>query len=124
MKKGLSLSLFLLLLVQAGKAEISSLSQLFAPGQTIQDLDGDGYGEKVSLSIIIPDDPSAEELALAADIAARANLESLSQDYALVLRESSATRVAFSLPSGASNGARPSRPTSQISKGLSKPFSL
>ncbi len=88
MKKGLSLSLFLLLLVQAGKAEISSLSQLFAPGQTIQDLDGDGYGEKISLSIVIPDDPSAEELALAADIAARANLESLSQDFALVLRES------------------------------------
>jgi hypothetical protein len=88
MKKGLVLASLFLLFVQAGQAELSSLSQLYSLGKTIQDLDGDGHGEKILLSIIIPDNPTAGELALASDIAARANLESLAQDFALVRRES------------------------------------
>jgi len=88
MKKGLVLAILLLLFVQAGQAELSSLSHLFLLGKTIHDLDSDGLGERIFLSIIIPDNPTAGELALASDIAARANLESLAQDFALVHRES------------------------------------
>jgi hypothetical protein len=88
MKKGLVLAILFLLSVQAGQAELSSLSHLYSLGKTIQDLDGDGLGERIYLSIIIPDNPTAGELALASDIAARANLESLAQDFALVRRES------------------------------------
>jgi hypothetical protein len=71
-------------------ADVSSLSQVFAPGKGILDMDGDGFGEKIALSIIIPDEASPVELALAADIAARANLESLALDFDLVRKESEA----------------------------------
>ena len=92
MKKGLVLAILFLLSVQAGQAELSSLSHLYSLGKTIQDLDGDGLGERIYLSIVIPDNPTAGELALASDIAARANLESLAQDFALVHRESEVER--------------------------------
>jgi len=77
-----------LVLAQPGSAEVSSLSQLFAPGLTVLDLDGDGHGEKLALTIIVPDNPTAQELALAADISARANLESLAVHFGLVRRAS------------------------------------
>lgn len=88
MKRILVAALLPLLLARPGSAELSSLSQLYAQGKTIQDLDGDGHGEKVVMSVIIPDAPSAAEIALASDIAARVNLESLAQDFAVVRRES------------------------------------
>ncbi|MDH4196533.1 MAG: M14 family metallopeptidase [Candidatus Aminicenantes bacterium] len=82
---------FLLILGLAGApavAEVASLSQLFAPGRGVQDLDGDGIPEKVALTVIIPDNPTAAELALAADIAARANFESLVPDFKVIRKES------------------------------------
>jgi hypothetical protein len=72
----------------AGTAEISSLSEIFLLEKGIQDTDGDNLGDKVSLQIIIPDSPSVYELAVAAEIAARANLESLALDFSLVKKES------------------------------------
>jgi len=87
-KKGILLLLSIFLCFQAGFTEISSLSHLFLLGKGIKDLDGDNLGEKVALQIVIPDNPTAYELAVAADIAARANLESLAIDFALVKRES------------------------------------
>lgn len=82
---------FLLILGLAGApaaAEVASLSHLFAPGWGVQDLDGDGVPERVALTVIIPDNATAAELALAADIAARANFESLVPDFKLIRRES------------------------------------
>ena len=61
-------------------AEIASLSQLYLLGRGVKDTDGDGLADRVGLTIVIPDSPTAVELAFAADIAARANLESLAQD--------------------------------------------
>ncbi len=87
MKKTIAASWIFLLFVPAF-AEIGSLSQLFSPGRSLLDLDGDGLGEKLTVSIIIPDNPTACELALAADIAARANFESLRVEFGLVVRES------------------------------------
>lgn len=91
MKRMLIAVLFPLLLARPGLAELSSLSQLYAQGKTVQDLDGDGHGEKIAMAIVIPDNASASEIALASDIAARVNLESLAQDFALVHRESEVT---------------------------------
>ena len=88
MKRTLIVALLLPLLARPGLSELSSLSHLYAQGKTIQDLDGDGHGEKIVMSVIIPDNPSASEIALASDIAARVNLESLAQDFAIVRRES------------------------------------
>ncbi|MCX6569387.1 MAG: hypothetical protein NT147_10120, partial [Candidatus Aminicenantes bacterium] len=67
---------------------IESLSRLFGPGKAVLDLDGDGFPEKPAVAIIIPDKPTAREVALAADIAARVNFESLAVDFGLVRRES------------------------------------
>ena len=91
MKRTIIAALMSLVLARPGMAELSSLSQLYAQGKTVQDLDGDGHGEKIAMSIIIPDNASASEIALASDIAARVNLESLAQDFTLVRRESEVT---------------------------------
>jgi hypothetical protein len=87
-KRNLILLALLLFLAQSGAAKISSLSEIFHMGKGIKDLDGDHFGDKVVLDIIIPDSASAYEIAAAGDIAARANLESLVVDFSLVKRES------------------------------------
>lgn len=90
MKKNIFLILLfsIILLIQTGTAEISCLSHIFLLGRGIKDMDGDSLGDTVSLRIIIPDRPTSREIALAADIAARANLESLALDFSLIVRES------------------------------------
>ncbi len=87
MKRAL-LAACLLAVATSAAAEIASLSQVFAPGKGVQDLDGDGLPERIDLAIIVADNAGAAELALAADIAARANLESLAADYGLVRKAS------------------------------------
>ncbi len=84
----LFLLIFLGLLTVTAAADDFSLSSLYRPGKTLLDEDGDGRSDKIALSIIIPDQPLAEEIALAADLTARINLESLALDFGLVYRES------------------------------------
>jgi hypothetical protein len=93
MKRILLAALGGLLLAPLAVAEVRSLSHVFMPGRSILDLDGDGLGDRPALSIILPDDPSAFELALAADISARANLESLAVDFGLVRRASEVAKL-------------------------------
>ena len=88
MRKALFAALAALALAQAGTAGVDSLSRLFVPGKAVLDLDGDGFPEKPAVTIIIPDKPSSVESALAADIAARTNFESLAVAFGLVRRES------------------------------------
>jgi hypothetical protein len=85
-KKGLPIVL-LLIALQPALAEISSLSHVFLAGKSLRDADGDGWPDRIALQIVLPDGATAAETALAADIAARANLESLSVDMTLVRRE-------------------------------------
>ncbi len=87
-KKLLFLLILLFLNLQAGTAGITSLSHIFLMGKGIQDLDEDNLPDHVALQIFIPVAASAYELAAAADIAARANLESLVVDFSLVKKES------------------------------------
>lgn len=99
MKKTLLAALAAIILVQAVPADTDSLSRLFLPGKAVLDLDGDGFPEKPALTIVIADKPTARELALAADIAARVNFESLAVDFGLVRRESEVgDRQALALP--------------------------
>lgn len=60
-KRNLILLVLLLFLAQSGAAKISSLSEIFHLGKGIKDLDGDHFGDKVVLDIIIPDTASAYE---------------------------------------------------------------
>lgn len=75
-------------------AQVTSLSHVFLPGKTLKDTDGDLLADRVALCLVIPDSPSSAEIAAAADIAARANFDSLAQDLTgLVRRESDAGRI-------------------------------
>ncbi|MFC2156925.1 M14 family metallopeptidase [Acidobacteriota bacterium] len=70
---------------------ILSLSRVFEKGAGILDRDGDGHADAVALTIILPDNPILEEIAIAGDIAARANFETLSVDFTRVITESQIT---------------------------------
>ena len=87
-KRTLAFLILSLLAVSAAFGEIGSLSHLYLLGKGIRDTDGDGLADRAALTIIIPDNPTPAELALAADIAARANFECLAQVFTLVKRES------------------------------------
>jgi hypothetical protein len=87
-KKSLLFFTLFILCFHSGTAEYTCLSEIFLLGKGIMDLDGDKLGEKISLQIILPDTPTAYELSVAADIAARANLESLVVDFSLLKKES------------------------------------
>lgn len=87
-KKCFFFFIFFNLCLYAGVVKISCLSEIFLLGKGIQDSDRDNLADKVSLQIIIPDSPSVYELAVAADMAARANLESLASDFSIVRKES------------------------------------
>ena len=93
MKRRIFFVFILLLGLSSALAEMGSLSHLFLLGKAIKDTDGDLLADKISLCIVIPDNPNAYELALAADIASRANLESLAQDFSLVKRESEVPNI-------------------------------
>lgn len=88
MKRTLVAAFAALALAQTLPADIDSLSRLFLPGRAVLDLDGDGFPERPALTIVVPDQPTARELALAADIAARLNFESLAVEFGLVKSES------------------------------------
>ncbi|MCX6565214.1 MAG: M14 family metallopeptidase [Candidatus Aminicenantes bacterium] len=92
-KKIVFIGLILLATAYPIAAEIGSLSQVFLLGHGVKDTDGDGWADRVAVTIVIPDSPTAAELILAADIAARANLESLAQDPSLVKRESEISNI-------------------------------
>jgi len=94
LKKSVSILVIILAFSGLAAAEIASLSQVFLLGRGVKDMDGDGLADRVALTIVIPDAPTAAELVLASDIAARANLESLAQDPALVKRESEIPNIA------------------------------
>lgn len=79
---------FIRLLAGSVAAQELHPGNLYRPGTILLDKDGDGWTDSLELSIIIPDEPLAEELALASDLAARVNLESLALNFELVRRES------------------------------------
>ncbi|MCJ7681539.1 MAG: hypothetical protein MUP70_12490, partial [Candidatus Aminicenantes bacterium] len=90
MKKNLSLVLCLLSLsMTAVSRSITSLSQLFRLDYGLLDLDQDSLAERTGLCIILPDSPTPAEIAVAGNIAARANFETLGLDLNLVQKESS-----------------------------------
>ena len=89
----LFMTMTIMVLTVSNQAEdITCLSHLWQMGNSLEDSDGDGFADKITVSIVIPDSANAYEQAIAADIAARANLESLVVDFALVKTESEIPR--------------------------------
>jgi zinc carboxypeptidase len=64
----------------------TSLSEFFAPGTVFQDRNGDGAVDFVNARIVLPEHPTAGELAAAADIAARLGFETSAMDLPLDAR--------------------------------------
>jgi len=92
-KKSILLLIFVLFFVHMTQAESLSLAGIFELKKGLLDRDGDSLADTVALRILVPDQPTSQELALASDIAARANLESLVVDFDLVQKESSGRGV-------------------------------
>ena len=68
----------------SGNNNLLSLSQVMRPGLGLLDSDGDHWPDKIAWRIILPENPSAAEIAAAADVAARFNFESLAVNMNLV----------------------------------------
>ena len=96
MKKRALILLFLWFALNCSGAELKSLADVFQPGKGITDRDDDGFADQVSLCMVIPNEPSAAEIAAASDIAARANFDSMVVDFSLVKKESEFVKI----PSG------------------------
>lgn len=64
-----------------------SLPDIFSPGKTILDTDGDGLADRLNLTLILSDSPQPLELVAAAEIAARLSFESLVPRFDLVRQE-------------------------------------
>lgn len=82
------IGILILAVVQSTQAQVFSLSRLYQPGKFLLDSDGDGLVDKLDFTVIIPDNPTAEEISLASELVARANLESLSLFFDLIKKES------------------------------------
>src|SRR5206468_5425003 len=65
---------------------VMSLSEFFAPGIVFQDRNGDGAVDFVNARIVLPEHPTAGELAAAADVAARLGFETSAMDLPLDAR--------------------------------------
>src|SRR6266705_5847181 len=68
-----------------------SLSELFKPGVVFQDRNGDGAIDFVDVRLVLPERPSAGELAAASDIAARLGYETSAMNLPMVRLKSDAT---------------------------------
>ncbi len=77
--------LMLLGVLGAGPAEAQpeSLATLYEPGGVVEDTNGDGFADGVTARIVLSDAPSAAEVALASEIAARLGLETMALDLPL-----------------------------------------
>ena len=62
----------------------TALSEFFKPGVVFQDRNGDGAIDFVRARIALPPQPSADELAAAANVAARLGFETSAMDLPLV----------------------------------------
>src|SRR6267378_3110055 len=71
----------------------ASLSELFKPGVMFQDRNGDGAIDFVDARFVLPEQPSAGELAAASDIAARLGYETSAMNLPIVRLKPEATRA-------------------------------
>src|SRR5881394_2444574 len=78
----------------------AALGDLFKPGGALQDRNGDGAFDFVDARIVLADEPTAGELAAAADVAARLGYETSAMNLP-VPRGASADDAAFSIYIGA-----------------------
>ena len=61
-------------------AQPESLAALYALGGAVSDTNGDGVADRLNARVVLPGSPSAAEVAIAADLAARLGFETLALD--------------------------------------------
>ena len=99
-------ALTLLLAAPAGKAQqdgspggsLAGLEDVFAPGVFLEDRNGDGVVDFINARIVLPSDPAPEEVAAAANIAARLGFESSAFTPGLAVLDGALTPGADSPP--------------------------
>jgi len=65
------LSLAAVLAAAPAAAQPESLATLYALGGAVSDTNGDGVADRLNARVVLPGSPSAAEVAIAADLAAR-----------------------------------------------------
>lgn len=98
MRKSVFILLTICVALNCAGAEIQSLADVFCLGKGILDQDEDGLADSVAFCIVIPDEPTASEIAAASDIAARANFDCLAVDFSLVRKETEFRKNPSSYP--------------------------
>ena len=74
------LSLAAVLAAVPAAAQPESLAALYALGGAVSDTNGDGVADRLNARVVLPGSPSAAEVAIAADLAARLGFETLALD--------------------------------------------
>ena len=74
------LSLAAVLAAAPAAAQPESLAALYALGGAVSDTNGDGVADRLNARVVLPGSPSAAEVAIAADLAARLGFETLALD--------------------------------------------
>jgi hypothetical protein len=103
MKRALLLLLLVTTMADTGRTAPGepavSLSEFFKPGVVFQDRNNDGVVDFVNAGIVLPDHPTAAELAAAANVAARLGFETTAMDLPVVRLTPAATgNTASALP--------------------------
>lgn len=89
---------------QEGAVSLSSLYGI-GPGGALRDTNGDGFADRLGARIVLPDAPSAAEVAAGAEIAARLGFETLALD--LPLGDMSGIAIAIGREAATALGAAP-----------------
>ena len=74
------LSLAVVLAAAPAAAQPESLAALYALGGAVSDTNGDGVADRLNARVVLPGSPTAAQVAIAADLAARLGFETLALD--------------------------------------------
>ena len=88
-------------------AAAPSLATIWSDGGLVEDRNGDKVADFVAATIVLPDAPSADDVAAAADVAARLGHETLAMDLPIRQNADSGPAIAIGPQAAARVGAKP-----------------
>jgi hypothetical protein len=98
-------------------ADAPSLVTIWSTGGLVEDRNGDKIPDFVAASIVLPDTPSADDIAAAADVAARLGHETLAMDLPVRRNADGGPAIAIGPQAAARVGAKPPILTLRKSEG-------
>ncbi|HWT46585.1 MAG TPA: M14 family metallopeptidase [Vicinamibacterales bacterium] len=101
----------------AAAAAAPSLATIWSDGGLVEDTNGDKVPDAVAATIVLPDTPSTDDVAAAADVAARLGHETLAMDLPMKRNAESGPAIAIGPQAAARLGATPPALTLKTSEG-------